>query len=385
MSAPEKHALLSASGAARWLACPPSARLEEQLPESTSSYAEEGRLAHAIVELTVRKHFVEPMGPKKFNAALKKLQEQPCYDSEMLRHANTFLDYVKSVSHRYNGIKPHVAVERMVDYSLFVPEGFGTSDCIMICGADLHVFDYKYGQGVPVSAEQNPQMMLYGIGALNAYVMLFQIQNIVMHIVQPRLDSTSEYRLTTAELLAWAESIRPIAQTAYEGRGEFRQGDHCRFCRAKAQCRARADQQLALESFKQIPPALLSASEVGEILQRAQNLAKWAKDVEDYALAQCLAGEEIPGWKAVEGRAVRVWTNMDDAFTAITKNGTEEALLYERTPLSLAKVEKLLGKKVFNEIAAEFITTPPGKPTLAPASDNRKPITRPTAEEIFAN
>lgn len=378
--AEREHALLSASASHRWLHCTPSARLEEQFPESTSEYAEEGRLAHEIAELKLRKTFTEPMGPAKFRAALKKLQEKPLYQEEMLGHTDAYLDYVSGVVHAY-GFPPYVTVEKRLDYSAYAPEGFGTGDCIVIGGQVLHVVDLKYGKGVPVSAEENPQMKLYALGALRAYSLLYDIQTVKLAIVQPRLDSISEFEIPAADLLTWGESIKPVAQSAWEGKGEYTPGEWCQFCRAKALCRARADFNTSLEEYHGMKPPLISNEEVGQILIRALDLAKWASNLEDYALSECLAGREIPGWKAVEGRSVRQFDDTDKAFDVLKKAGYDEAVLYERKPLTLANVEKLIGKKLFTELLERHVIRPPGKPALAQESDNRKAITARTSAE----
>ncbi len=298
------HAILSASGAYRWLACTPSAKLEEAFPERTSEYAEEGRLAHSIAELYMRKHYLEPMGPKKFAAALKSLQQNPLYQPEMLKHIEAYLDYIAGVVHGF-GSPPYIAGEKRLDFSAYVPEGFGTGDCIVIGGEVLHIVDLKYGKGVPVSAERNPQMMLYALGAWLEYSFLYPINRVQMTIFQPRLDTVAEYAMPIADLIAWGDSIKPIAARAFAGEGDFVPGDHCQFCRAKALCRARAEFNTALEEFHLMRPPLISNAEVGDLLARAQNLAAWASDLKEYALAECLRGGEVPGWKAVEGRGSR--------------------------------------------------------------------------------
>lgn len=377
-----KHALLSASGAARWLACTPSARLEEQFPDSTSTYAEEGILAHEIAELKLRKAFTEPMGPRKFNNRIKKFKENPLYQDEMLKHTDTYLDYVSGIVHEY-AIRPYVAVEKKLDYSAYVPEGFGTGDCIIIGGDTLHVIDFKYGKGVPVSAETNPQMMLYALGAYLEYSFLYPIEKIVVAIVQPRLDSISEWEISTDVLLYWAtNTVMGAAEKAFKGEGDFVPGEHCRFCRAKSLCRARSEFNTAIEDKYPDKPPLLSNDEVGQLLIKARDLAKWVKDLEEYALAECLAGSEIPGWKAVEGRSVRQFTDQEQAFNVLVQHGIEEAMLYERKPITLSATEKLVGKKKFNELLASFVDKPPGKPALAPESDKRDPI-KPNLKQIF--
>ena len=378
------HAVLSASSAHRWLVCTPSAKLEETFPETTSQYAEVGRLAHDIAELKLRKQFIEPMEPRKFANQLKKFKEHELYQDEMLKHTDTYLEYIQGIVHGFSS-PPYVAIEKRLDFSEYVPEGFGTGDCIIIGGSTLWVIDLKYGKGVPVSAENNPQVMLYALGAYEAYSFLYPIDTVKMAIVQPRLDSISEWEIPISDLLAWGESIRPIAQKARAGEGEYVSGDHCQFCRAKALCRARAEFNLDLEKYHGMKPPLISNEEVGQILTKAQDLAKWVKDLEDYALAECLAGNEIPGWKAVEGRSVRQFTDWEKAFQVLIENSIDEALLYERKPITLAATEKLLGKKKFEELLKDYVERPPGKPTLVPADDKREAITRPSAQEDFKN
>ncbi len=380
------HALLSASGAHKWLKCTPSARLEETLPEGTSEYAEEGRLAHEIAELKLRKQFIEPMGMRTFNSRLKKLQANPLYKDEMLHHTDTYLEYVSSITHSFTS-PPYVAVEKQLDFSEYVPEGFGTGDCIIIHGDTLHVIDFKYGKGVPVSAEMNPQMQLYALGAYAAYSFLYPIANVKLAIVQPRVGEPSEWELPASDLLAWGESVKPVARKAFAGEGDYVSGDHCRFCRARALCRARAEFNTALEEYHQMKPPLISNEEVGAILVRAQNLAKWVKDLEDYALSECLKGNDIPGWKAVEGRSSRQYVNQDEAFKLLIASGIDEALLYQRVPLTLPKVEELLGKKTYTELLVNtgHVKTEPGKPTLAPISDKREAISRTSATEDFGS
>jgi hypothetical protein len=376
------HALLGASSSHKWLHCTRSARVEETLNEVTSTYANEGRLAHEIGELKLRKAFIDPMGQRLFNSKLKKLQEDPLYQDEMLRHTDTYVDYISNIVHTFTS-PPYVAIEKKLDYSSYAPEGFGTGDCIIIGNSTIYVIDLKYGKGVPVSAEHNSQMMLYALGAYTEYSFLYNLEKVQMVIVQPRLDSISEFVMSTSELLAWGETIKPISQKAYKGEGEFVPGEHCRFCRAKALCRARTDFNISLEDFKEMKPPLISNEEVGQILLRAQNLAKWVSDLQEYALAECLNGNQILGWKAVEGRAVRQFTNHDEAFNILKANGIDEAMLYERKQITLAATEKLLGKPKFKELLQQFVNTPQGKPALAPASDKREEFKRSSATYDF--
>ena len=379
-----EHALLSASSAHRWLVCTPSARLEEQLPEKRSEYADEGTLAHEIAELKLRKYYIEPMPKSTFTRRLNKLKKHELFQEEMLKHTDTYLEYLQSITLSFSS-KPYVAVEKRVDYSTYAPEGFGTVDCLIIAENTLYVTDFKYGKGVPVNAVDNPQMKLYALGAYKEYGFLYPIEKVKLAIVQPRLDNISEFELSIEELVAWGDEIKPIAQKAFNGEGEFVPGEHCKFCRAKAQCRARANEFLALEDFGLKDPQLLSDAEIGQILEKAMKLESWVKALKDYALGETLKGKEIPGWKAVEGRGQRNYADIEKAFEHLKANGIDEAMLYERVPLTVSKLEKQLGKKQFKELLEEpgFIEKTPGKPTLVPISDKRPPIVNISPEEDF--
>ena len=381
------HALFSASSAHRWLACTPSARLEEQFPDTTSEAAEEGTLAHELAELKVRNYFdPEDVSKRKLTFAIKKFKENGLWNDEMLGHTDTYIDYIRDVSIRLPS-KPYVEVEKRVDYGEYAPDGFGTADCIMIQGEMLHVIDFKYGKGVPVSAEMNPQLMLYALGAYESCKMLYPIKKIKLSIVQPRLpDDISEWGCSIEELLRFGESVKERAALAMDGSGEFNPGEkQCRFCRAKAQCRARAEENVRLAFMTDKKPPLLTPEEIGQYLLQGEDVARWLKDVQEYALSECLAGKEIPGWKAVEGRGNRDWTDMDAAFEKLVKSGViAEEMLWERKPLTLAQVEKEVGKKDFADAVGEFIVKKPGKPALAKESDKREAITNKiTAKEAF--
>lgn len=369
------HAVLSASSSSRWLNCPPSVRLEEQFPDTTSDFAREGTLAHEIAELKLRKYFVEPMSQRTFNTRLNKMKKHELYKEEMLSHTETYLDYLKEIYLRQTS-SPYVAVEKRINYSSVAPEGFGTVDCLIITEDTLYVTDFKYGKGVPVSAENNSQMKLYALGAYLEYNFLYPISKIHLAIIQPRLNSISEYKMSVDELLIWAEEIKSVAKQAFNGEGEFNPGDHCKFCRAKAQCRARAEQFSALDDFKSLKPPLLTDEEVGQMLEKGQNIETWIKALKEYALTKSLQGKEIPGWKAVEGRGSRSYVDQDKAFAHLKDNGIDEALLYERVPLTVAKIEKVLKKEEFTSLleGPGLVVKSAGKPTLAPASDKRKSI-----------
>lgn len=381
------HALLSASSAHRWLTCTPSARLEEQFPDTTSDAAKEGTLAHELAEMKVRNYFYpDDVSKRKLTFAIKKFKEDPLWQDEMLEHTDTYIDYIRDISIKLPS-KPYVAVEKRVDYGGYAQGGFGTADCIMVQGETLHVIDFKYGKGVPVSAESNPQMMLYALGAYESYRMLYPIKKIKLSIVQPRLpDDISEWGCSIEELLRFGESVKERAALALDGSGEFNPGGkQCRFCRAKAQCRARAEENVRLAFMTDTKPPLLNNEEIGQYLLQGEDVARWLKDVQEYALAECLAGKEIPGWKAVEGKGSRNWTDMDAAFEKLEKSGViAEEMLWERKPLTLAQVEKEVGKKDFADAVGEFIVKKPGKPALVKESDKREAITnKVTAKEAF--
>ena len=392
---PEKHALLSASSASRWLVCTAAPRFEEGLPESTSTYAEEGRVAHAIAELKAIKKFTV-MTSRTYTTRLNKLKKEALYDPEMDKTTDLYLEHLTEQSMLYDS-SPTVAAEVKVDFGEYVPEGFGTCDCVMIGGDTLSITDYKHGKGVPVSAVGNPQMRLYALGALKRYAPVFgdTIKRVRMTIDQPRLDSYTSDIITVEELKAWGESIKPIAQKAFSGLGEFVPGEHCRFCRGKAQCRARANVNTALEDFKDCvpagewnakaeahvsaggvvngtPPQLLSDAEIGDLLIRGQQLVQWYKDLEEYATKALLDGKPIEGWKLVAGRSNRTFTDQDAAIKAVIAAGYDEALVYDRKPKTLSELEKLMGKAEFAEKIGSFVVKPLGKPTLALATDNRE-------------
>jgi len=376
------HAILSASSAHRWLKCTAAPRFEEQFPEKTSEYAEEGSLAHAICELKIQKKFT-PMGPRTFTTRYNKLKKNPLYNDEMDKTSDMYLEHLVERAMAYDS-PPSVAAEVRVDISDYVPGGFGTCDCIMIGGDTLCITDYKHGKGVPVSAEDNPQMRLYALGALKRYKPVYGdcIKNVCMTIVQPRIqDAPSTETITDKELFAWGESIKPIATKAYMGLGDFCPGEHCRFCRGKAQCKARASVNTALEEFKDYVPEakaqpgdnILTDAEIGDLLIRGKELVSWYKDLEEYALSALLLGGEIPGWKAVAGRSNRTFSDQDAAIAAVIAAGYDEALVYERKAKTLTELEKLMGKAEFAEKLGQFVIKPTGKPTLAPMSDKREP------------
>ena len=382
------HALFSPSSAHRWLACPGSVQLEQQFPDNTSSSAEEGTLAHELAEIKLRNYFfTKEYGKRKLNADIKKLKENPFWDDEMLDHTDTYVDYIKSLALSFDA-PPSVIIENQVRFDQWIPEGSGTADCILITGNTLCVIDFKYGKSPngKVEAEHNPQLMLYALGAYEAYRMFYPIELIHLSIVQPRLSVEAfVWACTAEELLAFANTAKEKAEEALSENAAFDPGEAtCRYCRARAQCRARADYNVQMAFRVDRKPPLITNDEVGRYLRQGEDVAKWLSDLKDYALRQCLAGKAVPGWKAVEGRGSRDWIDMDKAFSVLQDNGVEEALLWERKPVSLAQIEKLVGKKDFAAQVGDLVVKQPGKPTLVPESDKREAITNQvTAEEAF--
>ena len=373
---PEKHALLSASSAARWLNCPPSAKLNEGSDEG-SSYAAEGTLAHSICEVKLR-GYAAAIPKRTTTAKLKKLKNDPLYQPEMDGYTEEYIDYVKKIALSFSG-PATIRIEEQVDFSALVPEAFGTADCLVLFSDELHVIDFKYGKGIKVDAEENPQLKLYALGALSKFGFIYNISKVVLHIVQPRLDNFSMWETTAAALRTWGEQIKPTAQLAYNGEGEFRSGDHCRFCKIASTCKKRAETNLALAQYEFRKPPEISADgsptltndELAEALTKGAQLVAWYEDLKDCALAKLLGGEELLGWKAVEGRGTRSFINADAVPERLVSIGHSGDLAYERKVLSPAALEKLIGKDVFNNNFADLVEKSKGKPTLAPASDKR--------------
>ena len=380
------HALLSASGAHRWLICTPSAKLEEQFPDTDSEAAKEGTLAHELAELKLRRFFqTSDFGKKKYTARANKLKKQELWKDEMERHTDDYLEYIKSIALGLPG-KAHAEIEKKLNLGKWIPEGFGTADCVLVYRDTIYVFDFKYGKGVQVDAEHNPQMMLYALGAYEALRLCYEIKQVKMYIVQPRLDHYAEWGCPLEDLLAFGEQVKEKAALAFEGKGEYSPDEKaCRFCRARAQCRARSDFNVKKAFGTGELPPLISHEEAGKRLSELRDLVRYQKDLQDWALSECLAGKEVPGWKVVEGRSVREWTDMEAAFgKLITEGVTPEEMLYERKPLTLAQVEKLVGGKDFQDAVGEFVVKKPGKPTLVMESDKRDAITNKiTAKEAF--
>lgn len=373
---PDQHAAngLTASGAHRWLVCTPSAKLEQQFPNKTSRYAEEGTVAHAAAELTAR-YFLGQCSEMDFENELDQLMKSEYFDGEMREAAG---DYARLIlSRRDEALKscedPQVFLETRLDFGTFVPGGFGTGDCVILSEPVLEVIDFKYGKGTPVYADQNPQMRLYALGAWLAYGDLYDFTTVRMTIFQPRIrEQPSVYEESVDDLLAWAgKVVKPAADLAAEGLGEFVPGEEtCRFCRAKQKCRARAEQNLEL--FDENPePLLLSLKEAGEILKKANDIEAWLKDLKALVTGTLISGGEVPGWKLVEGRSTRKLAGEDEVVKAMTEAGYDASLLYEKKLLTLTQLEKDFGKKEIARVLGGLITKPPGAPQLAPESDKR--------------
>lgn len=382
---PTQHALLSASSAHRWLHCTGSPLLEKEFPDTTSVYAQEGTLAHELCELKLKKYTtVMPKGT--YTRAHNKIMKSELWQNEMEGTSETYLEYVKGIMLSCE-IAPAVLIEKRVDFSRYVPEGFGTADCLILAGDTLHVIDYKHGKGVVVDADHNPQMMLYALGAMSELSLLYRFKFVHMTIVQPRVNNISEFTMTADELTEWGESVvKPKAEAAISGKGEFEAGDWCRFCRAKQQCKTRYESNDSLypELSAQHDPRLITLDELGKYLKRGKDMAAWLEDMKEYALSESLAGADVPGWKAVEGRGSRAFTDTDEAVETLVKNGIDESVLYERRVLTLAQMEKAVGKKAFGELVGDLVVKNPGKPTLVEESDKRPKITnQPTAADVF--
>lgn len=358
-----KHAVLSASSSERWLNCPPSARLCEAYEDKCSDYAAEGTDAHALCEFRLKQVLGIP--------ADDPIENLSWYNEEMEDCAAGYAAYVSELleTAKQTCADPVVMIEQRVDFSRWVKEGFGTADCIVIADGVLNICDYKNGQGCLVLAERNPQMMLYALGALEIFDGIYDIDTVRMTIYQPRKSNISVYEMDKADLYEWANSeLTQKAQLAYEGQGSFSCGEWCRFCKAKAECRERAEANLALARYEFQTPALLADEEIADILGKVDALTAWASDVKEYALRQAASGTAFPGWKLVEGRSNRKYTSEAAVAAAVEGAGFNP---YEKKLLGITAMQKLLGKSRFEELLAPYIEKPQGRPTLVRSSDKR--------------
>ena len=366
--AAEAHAVLSASSAHRWLNCTPSARLERDFEDTSSEAAAEGTAAHALAE-------------HKLKRALKRRSKRPVssFDSdemEVCTDSYVFFVLEQLAEAKRSCRDPMTLIEQRLDLSDYVPEAFGTADCIIAGEGTLHVIDLKYGTGVLVSAERNPQMMLYALGALRLFDSLYSIDTVSMNIYQPRRENVNTFTMPVAELLSWAETeLRPKARTAFDGEGEYQAGEWCTFCRAAVRCRTRAAEKMKLAQEEFPLPPLLTDEEIAGVLHQLPDLVKWANEIMAYATGEAVShGKAWPGFKLVAGRSIRKYTSEEDVARAAKDAGYTD--IYEHKIITITAMEKLMGKKKFQEILGDFVIKPPGKPTLVPDTDKRPAISK---------
>ena len=369
------HAILSASSSHRWLHCLPSARLELEFENTSGEAAKAGTAAHELSEHKLKK-------------ALHIRSKRPVseYDSDEMEECTD--DYVAFIMEqvelaRKSCTDPIVHIEQRLDFSCYVPDGFGTGDCVIISDDKLHIVDFKYGIGVLVDAENNPQMKLYALGALEIYDSLYDIKEVSMTIFQPRRENVSTWTVPVEELKAWAEEdLKPKAAKAYQGEGEYIPGPWCTFCRASIRCRARADEKLKLAQKEFKMPPLLTDSEIEEILMIIPDLTKWAGEITAYATdAAVNHGKEWSGFKVVEGRSVRKYKDEDTVAQKAVESGYKD--IYRKSLIPLTEMQKLMGKTKFEEILGGLIVKPPGKPTLVPKTDKRVAMNVTNAKNEF--
>lgn len=369
------HAVLSASGAHRWLNCLPSARLELEFVNNESSAAAEGTAAHALCEHKLKK-------------ALHMRSKPPIsvYNSdEMEEHSDAYVEFVMEQLElaKQSCTDPLILIEQRLDFSCYVPQGFGTGDCIIIADKKLHIIDFKYGMGVLVDAVDNPQMKLYALGALEIYDSLYDIEEVSMTIFQPRRENVSTWTIRVEDLKDWAEKeLKPRAKKAYDGEGEYLPGEWCTFCRAAVKCRARAEEKLKLAQSEFKLPPLLTDSEIEEVLSKLSDLTKWANEIIAYATdAAVNHGKEWHGFKVVEGRSVRKYKDEDAVAEVAKANGYKD--IFRQSLITLTEMERLMGKSKFEKILGDLIYKPPGKPTLVPLSDKRPAMNVSNAKNEF--
>lgn len=370
---PSEHAVLSASSANRWLHCPPSVRLSEGYMDKASVFAMEGTSAHELCEYKLR----SALGMEAENPT----ENLDFYNTEMEECAEGYATYILELVEKAKETcsDPVVMVEQRVDFSRYVPEGFGTADCIIIADDILNIVDYKHGKGVEVSAEDNPQMKLYALGALELFDCLYDISKVQMTIFQPRLSNVSVFVMDKADLLNWAnDELTAKAELAFEGKGELCCGEWCKFCKAKSNCKERARVNMEMAQYEFRKSSLLTDEEVVKILSRIDELTSWASDVKNFALEQAVRGKQWPGWKVVEGRSNRKYTD-EGAVAQVVKNAGYNP--YDEKIMGITNMTKMLGKEKFNELLGDFVERPQGKPTLVPEDDNRPRMN--TAKEDF--
>lgn len=378
------HAKLSASGSEKWMTCTPSAHLEDGYPDEGSEFSREGTFAHDVFE-TELSFYLGRMDGKAYKAKRAELKKNPFYTKDLQDYVNAAYNYgVERIEAARERCKdPVILVEQRLDFSPWVPEGFGTGDLVIITDGIVEVLDLKYGKGVYVGAAGNSQMRLYGLGAYNELSHLYDITTVSMTILQPRLDNWGNETVTVEFLLNWAETeVVPRAKLAWEGQGEFVAGDHCTscFCKARYTCPARAEQAIAVaqqefsivEDAQPPLPESLSMDRIAALLPKADMVIDWFTDLKAYALKQAVEHNNVaPGFKLVEGRSNRRYSSADDVAERLVQSGIDEAIIFERSLLGITAMEKAIGKKVFAEVLGDLIVKPSGKPTLVPESDKR--------------
>ena len=369
------HALLSASASSRWLACPPSARLESRFPDGQSPYAAEGTQAHALAEGMLQPYTEDGRVPFTLSG--------PEWPKDMLDYVDVYVSIVLEKLNEARKKTPDAVllVEQRLDFSPWVPEGFGTGDAVVISDNTLEIIDLKYGKGVPVSAEDNSQMRLYALGAFHNYGILYDFDRITMTIVQPRLDSVSSQTVDLKDLLDWGDKVKLVAAKAWRGEGEYCAGPHCRFCRAAVRCKKLAEYNLDCLRYEFMAADLMDPEDIVEVLKVEADVTSWLKTVKEYALDQAVNhGEKFPGMKLVEGRSVRTITDEKGLAQKLTEEGYTN--IYKPVTLKgITDLERVCGKKNFVKLAGEFVTKPPGRPVLVPENDKR-PVWAPDKEII---
>ena len=387
MAAPSAHATLSSSSAHRWIPCPGSVKLGSQFPASSSIYADEGTLAHEAAEQMIKTGKVSAAHKKKINQFYEDNPGLGGNADQMIKTLEPYVEFVKEEFAEQKHIDPatELMTEQRVNLTRWIPEGFGTSDVVIIRTGRLHIIDLKYGKGVPVFAEGNPQLRLYALGSLDLLDAVYDVNEVVMTIYQPRLDNVSTDKMPAAELYNWAEEVvRPAALLALTDNAPMTAGDWCQFCPARKTCRTRANTYTDLMHY--MAEKCLTVDEIAELLGKVDGLVKWAEDLKDGALTRALEGEEFPGWKVVEGRSNRKYSGTEEEIVRQCEGaGYDRALLFETKLLTVTNMEKLMGKKQFAEVLGGYVEKPQGKPTLAPESDKRPALTNNSAAEDFAD
>jgi hypothetical protein len=372
------HAILSPSGASRWFACTPSARFEEKFPDKTSAFAQEGTVAHSLGELLIRQK-LNWLDKKSYKAAFAEFEANEYYGEEMLEHCNDYADFVceKFAEAQARTPDAKLFLEQRLDMTDYVPEGFGTGDAVIVADVLMETIDLKYGKGVAVNVHENKQQMLYALGALKDFDIQYDIQEIRMTVYQPRINNIASFIINKNELLTWAETeLKTKAEQAFAGEGEYVPGDHCQFCRGRAVCKALAEKNLELAAYEFKDPNMLDDAAIADVLSRAKQFTNWIGAVEDYAFDQALNfGKKWPGYKLVEGRSNRKYSDPDAVANALIGANFPEETIFTKKLLALTNLEKEIGKQSFNELVVPFIIKPAGKPTLAPVSDKRPEFT----------